>query len=209
MSPTPPPGPDRLRSASSADPAPAEPTPAVPTTSGHALPAVSIRRATIADARAIAEIAVRGWQSAYREILPAGYLDSLTVRAREIGWRHWLENSTDEMPAWVAPAEGAIAGFASAGPPRDDDLATPIAEVYAVYVDSDRQRHGIGRALMETATSHLRGLGASELVLWVFEANAPARAFYEALGWRPDGARQELVLGDAAAVEVRYRLGAR
>ena len=83
-----------------------------------------------------------------------------------------------------------------------------MAEVYAVYVRSDLLRRGVGRALLERAVDHLRADGAADLVLWVFERNAPARAFYEALGWRPDGARQELDLGGIRAIEVRYRLAA-
>jgi hypothetical protein len=44
-----------------------------------------------------------------------------------------------------------------------------------------------------------------ELILWVFEENGESRAFYEALGWRPDGARQVDDFGGAHPIEVRYR----
>jgi GNAT superfamily N-acetyltransferase len=47
--------------------------------------------------------------------------------------------------------------------------------------------------------------GITMLVLWVFEQNQPGRAFYEHLGWRPDGARQVLEIGEARPVEIRYR----
>ena len=157
----------------------------------------------------IAELAVSGWRAAYAAILPADYLAGLSIEARETAWGQLLDAATNpEMCAWIAELDGVPAGFASCGPPRDSDLARPTAEIYAVYVRPDRLRRGVGRALLETAVGQLRADGAADLVLWVFERNAPARAFYEALGWRLDGARQELDLGGTRAIEVRYRLTA-
>jgi GNAT superfamily N-acetyltransferase len=167
---------------------------------------VSIHRATTADARAIAEITVQGWRDAYREILPAAYLAALTIEARAIGWRAWLLAATDATPAWVAAADGRALGFVSAGPPRDDKVEEPAAEIYALYVRTEVHGRGIGRRLLQAATEYLRARGATTLVLWVFEANAPARTFYEGLDWRPDGARRALELGGASALEVRYGL---
>jgi RimJ/RimL family protein N-acetyltransferase len=42
-------------------------------------------------------------------------------------------------------------------------------------------------------------------MLWVFEANAAARGFYERLGWTPDGAAKPFAIGGAVPVELRYR----
>lgn len=51
-----------------------------------------------------------------------------------------------------------------------------------------------------------RSAGAAELTLWVVEANANARRFYEGQGMQPDGARQEHSIGPGAELqEVRYR----
>jgi ribosomal protein S18 acetylase RimI-like enzyme len=176
-------------------------------TSGRAAPGpVSVRRAGPADARAIAEISVAGWQAAYRHILPAGYLAGLHAPPREIGWRSQMEaDAFDELPSWVAEVAGEVIGFVSAGPPRDDDVPAPAGEIYALYVHPDRQRHGAGRALIDVATAHLRAKGSTTLVLWVFERNEVARAFYEAAGWQFEGRRQVLNLGAASAPEVRYR----
>jgi GNAT superfamily N-acetyltransferase len=168
----------------------------------------TLRRAGPGDARAIAEVSVAGWQAAYRGILPDEFLDSLRVDSRERGWHEML--ARDELgrtPAWVAEENGLVSGFVSCGPPRDEDVPLPGAEVYAIYVRPERWRDGLGRALLETATAHLQAGGARTLVLWVLEANDRARAFYESMGWRPDGGRQELDLGGATAMEVRYRFG--
>ena len=166
-----------------------------------------IRRASSPDARSIAEIGVLGWQAAYRGILPDEYLDRLSVDARETAWQMVLEHETSgDTPAWVAQLDGLAIGFLHGGPPRDQDVALPAVEIYAIYVLPDHWRAGAGRALMETALFHWRGRGATVFVLWVLDANATGRSFYEALGWLPDGTRQELEIGGLATTEVRYRL---
>ena len=166
-----------------------------------------IRPARIDDAGAIAEIGVRGWQEAYRGILPGDFLDRLSVTAREVAWRTML--SSDEAgaaPAWLAERDGRAVGFVASGPPRDEDVPLPAAEVYAIYVLPDAWRHGAGRALLAAAVEHWRARGTSTIVLWVLEANARGRAFYEAQGWRPDGGRQEIDFGGFSAIEIRYRI---
>jgi GNAT superfamily N-acetyltransferase len=165
-----------------------------------------VRRAGPDDARAIAEIVVSGWQTTYRGILADEFLDSLRVDARETAWREMLGRDADGgTPAWVAERSGRLVGFVSSGPSRDEDVPRSAAEIYAIYVLPQSWRQGLGSSLLETAVEHWQGGGAHALVLWVFEANERARSFYEAMGWQPDGARQELVLGGTAAFEIRYR----
>lgn len=90
--------------------------------------------------------------------------------------------------------------------PGDDDLSPDHrAEIYTIYVDPVDWRRGIGSALMTAVGEFWQPTGVRELVLWVFEENAEARAFYERLGWQPDGARQVDDFGDARPMEVRYR----
>jgi GNAT superfamily N-acetyltransferase len=168
---------------------------------------VRVRRALPADARAIAEVAVRGWQTAYRGLMPDEFLAGLSVTGREAAWREMLDRDADGgVPAWLAERHGRAVGFASSGPPRDQDVPLPSAEVYAIYVLPEEWRSGIGRLLLQTTAAHWCERGATELVLWVLEGNAPARAFYEAMGWRPDGARQQLEIARTSLTEIRYRL---
>ena len=168
---------------------------------------IRIRRAAPADALAIAEIGVAGWQAAYRGILPDEYLDWLSVAARETAWRMMLESDeAGEAPAWLAERGGRVIGFVAGGPPRDDDVSQAAAEVYAIYVVPDSWRRGAGKALLGTVVDHWRERGVETLVLWVLEANGSGRAFYEAMGWAPDGSRQEIDFGGFTATEVRYRI---
>jgi len=110
-------------------------------------------------------------------------------------------------PTFVALDEAdTVRGFANTGPVRGKDLTHDNrAEVYTVYVDPATWRRGIGAALLAAVDEFWRPTDVRELVLWVFEDNAEARAFYERLGWRPDGARQIDNFGDAQPAEIRYR----
>jgi GNAT superfamily N-acetyltransferase len=172
----------------------------------------AIRRAVPDDARAIAEIGVAGWQAAYRDTLPSDFLAGLRVAPREIAWRARLESDDDDgAPSWVAEDHSRVVGFLASGPPRDEDVApttgerAAVAEIYAIYVLPAKWRSGAGRALLRTAVDEWRRRGITQLVLWVLEENTRGRAFYEAMGWRPDGGRQTLDMGGTEVQEIRYR----
>ena len=139
--------------------------------------------------------------------MPAEFLASISIDAREMAWRSRLESDEAELePGWVAEVDGEPIGYAVSGPPRDEDVSTSAAEVYAIYVHPSAWRSGAGRSLLEAATAEWRARGASELVLWVLEGNERARSFYEALSWTADGSRQEYDMDGFSTLEVRYRL---
>ena len=151
-----------------------------------------IRRATPADAPAIAAVQARTWRHAFADIVDP----------------ERMPNVEDQAPRWVAHLEvggevhvwdqdGRVVGFATAGPDRDH---TGVGELYAIYVDPPAQGAGVGSALLAAAEQSLRGAGHREAILWTFEANGLARAFYERHGWKDDGGREEHL-----APEVRYR----
>jgi hypothetical protein len=49
-----------------------------------------------------------------------------------------------------------------------------------------------------------RGNGYTRAVLWVLRDNQRGHAFYEALGWAPDGAERKETLTPYGLPEVRY-----
>jgi RimJ/RimL family protein N-acetyltransferase len=58
---------------------------------------------------------------------------------------------------------------------------------------------------MDQVRAKVRAAGYASITLWVLEANARARRFYQKAGFTPDGARHEL--DDLGGVtEIRYRL---
>ena len=52
--------------------------------------------------------------------------------------------------------------------------------------------------------SALAGFGFRHAVLWVFEDNMLAQAFYRRHGWTSDGVRQEFEVGGQRPFDVRY-----
>jgi ribosomal protein S18 acetylase RimI-like enzyme len=166
---------------------------------------VVVRPAGPADAAAIARVRIASWRAAYAGIVPATYLDSLDLDAEADRWRTGFAT---RRPGWVraayAGAPPGLAGYVVAGPARHDD-EMGLGEIYAIYVDPQVQGRGIGRALMDAGVRGLTTRGFTEGILWVFEANSPARGFYERMGWAPDGAAKPLDIAGAAPIEVRYR----
>ena len=138
--------------------------------------------------------------------MPDEFLASLAIDAREIAWRSRLESDEEDLaPAWVAERDGAVVGYLVSGPPRDEDAPPDAAEIYAIYVAPEQWRSGTGRALLGVAGAEWASRGTRTLVLWVFDENARARSFYEALGWTADGSRREIDWGGFTTAEVRYR----
>jgi len=152
---------------------------------------MTIRTATIDDARAIAEVHVASWLAAYRGLVPDDVLDARTVQTRTAQWDEWLRKG--ETRTLVT---GGVDGFVT--------FWETSGLIAALYVAPDRARRGIGSALLGAAHAALYAAGHDEPYLWVFEANAPARAFYAAHGYVPDGAR--MVHEPTGAPEIRlYR----
>lgn len=149
-----------------------------------------IRRAVLDDAEGIARVQVRAWHHAYADIVAPEHLAEHTVASRTLRWRELLRR--EDATTLVAEVEGVIGGFATIAP----------GELRALYVDPPAQGAGVGTSLMLEAEDALRGAGHAEAVLWVFEANAHARAFYERHGWAPE---EPLVVNDDRwAPELRY-----
>jgi GNAT superfamily N-acetyltransferase len=169
---------------------------------------IRIRPAEADDAEAIARIQVAAWRTGYGHIVPARWLAELDEADRANRWRGRIGPSANpDSPTFVAVDEtDAVVGFVHTGPLRDDDLPTAgRAEIYTLYVDPGAWRRGVGGALIGAVDAFWAGTDVRELTLWVFEANAEARSFYESLGWRADGATQVDDFGDAQPVEMRLR----
>jgi L-amino acid N-acyltransferase YncA len=179
-------------------------------------PAV-VRLALPDDAEAIADTHVRGWLTTYRGLVPDAVLDGLSVERRTTFWRDTIATETaaassttpvTEARTWVVEEAGHVRGFASTGPVRDQPEGLAGAgEVFAIYLAPEARGRGLGRALFAHVVDDLRARGLDPVVVWVFEANAATRRFYEAAGFRLDGGRQPVDFGETSLPEIRYRLG--
>jgi ribosomal protein S18 acetylase RimI-like enzyme len=166
---------------------------------------MKIRPALPSDARTIAGVHVRTWQSAYRGIVPDAHLDALSVDQRERVFREALTRGSPEM--WVAhtePESEAI-GWIAFGASRDPDAGASVGEIEAIYVLPSHWSTGAGLALWNVARSRLVERQFQSVTLWVLEDNERAIRFYCAAGFTPDiGARKQVTIEGKNLWEGRY-----
>lgn len=153
---------------------------------------MELRLAIPADALAVARIHVRAWQTGYRGVLPAAYLDGLRAEDRAV---RYTFDRLDGPRTTVAVVDGAIAGFATI---YGDELS-------ALHVDPDAWRRGIGSALIARARADLAAAGVVEAHLWLLAGNTRAQQFYERDGWTSDGTRRSELVWGAQVDELQFR----
>ncbi|MER7173180.1 GNAT family N-acetyltransferase [Streptomyces mesophilus] len=165
---------------------------------------VQIREMTRDDIDAVSEIRVRGWQFAYRGLMPQSHLDALSAEEDAVARRKFWAGRPPGVEALVAERDGRVIGFSGFGPSRDDDLAEGTSQVYAIYVHPDVIASGAGRALMDATLERCRAAGARRVALWVLTGNRRARRFYELAGFSADGASAAHDTDGVPVPEVRY-----
>ncbi|MBW8792457.1 MAG: GNAT family N-acetyltransferase [Streptomyces sp.] len=165
-------------------------------------PALRVRPMALADCERVSEIRVRGWQYAYRGLMPQSFLDGLSVERDAERRRSRFRDRGDAVTELVAERGGTIVGWAAHGPYRDGEVRTADAELYALYVDAAHLGTGAGRALLAAVLEQCAGHPC--LYLWVLRENARARRFYEIAGFAADGVEEPYEVDGVPVPEVRY-----
>lgn len=162
-----------------------------------------------ADCARVAEIRVRGWQTAYAGLIPRTYLDAMSVPEETNRRRVYLSEADVNVVNLVAERDGEVLGWSCHGPYRGEDtqLVPTAAELYAVYVHPAHVGKGVGHALLTESTARCTTAGYRRLRLWVLDANSRARRFYEREGFRADGAEESFEVAGVDVPEVRYGRG--
>jgi len=170
---------------------------------GPAQPDFTVRQARGADWPEVAMLHALSWQSAYRGIYPDRFLDEEVVEDRRRWWRGMLPEMDGEDDAvFLAERGGRTIGFACIR--RKADPAGPLLD--NLHVHPSCRRGGIGRCLIGAAASWLVGKAPdAALLLDVWAANAPARAFYRRLGAEEVERFEEPIPGGGTAPIVRMR----
>jgi RimJ/RimL family protein N-acetyltransferase len=92
---------------------------------------------------------------------------------------------------------------------RDNHPSSHHVADLGLMIASSHRRRGIGRALLEQATSWARDAGVRKLELHVFPWNEAAIALYESFGFEREGVRREHYRRDGEYVDailMAYRL---
>ena len=118
------------------------------------------RVAVTSDAADIAKVQIRVWRLAYRGLVTAEYLASLDAKVRAAKWQQWLRNGNT-----IVSVDRRIVGFCSVGKARDVDFNGSTGEMFALYVEPDSWRCGIGAQLCRTGLSLLRSNGFGRMAV--------------------------------------------
>lgn len=142
---------------------------------------ITYRKATTADAGAIARVQVGSWRASFQGILDQAWLESFSVELRTEAYAHRLADRRQFYEMLVAEHVGEVIGICDVGAARVADAYGCAAELYSFYLNKSYQRRGIGHRLFRAAAELLVANGRESVYLEVLEVN-PYRGFYDKLG---------------------------
>lgn len=158
-----------------------------------------IRKATANDIRSMIDLAAesataaRWTEQQYRELTSTG------------AKVHRLAIVAEESPGPVSDAatpSKCLLGFLIAR------VLTPECELENIAVSPAVRRKGIGRQLLDALMQAASETECESVFLEVRESNQAARAFYESVGFKPDG-RRKSYYSNPSEDAILYRLAVR
>jgi ribosomal protein S18 acetylase RimI-like enzyme len=127
----------------------------------------------------------------------ASDIDALTALLIQLGYgvtsdqvrRAVIARVVDYDPVYVATSNGTVVGVIALHIARWIQLDKPIARITAMIVDSQFQRRGIGRRLLDRALEHARQQDCGTIELTTANERDDAHAFYRDLGFEQTSIR--------------------
>jgi GNAT superfamily N-acetyltransferase len=142
--------------------------------------ALRLRDATADDVELIARLHAESWRSAYATMLDPDYLAGPIEQERREVWTARFAAPNDDMHVTIAEQSAAAIGFVCTFG-NDDPMWGALVD--NLHVLPPAKGKGVGRALLASAGEWTaRRYPGSGMYLWVFEANEPARLFYDRMG---------------------------
>ena len=133
----------------------------------------TIRQATSGDLEALVPLF-----DAYRQFYGQG---SNLGAAREFLAERFRRG---ESTVFIAESGGQAVGFTQLFPTFSSVALAPTFVLNDLYVLAEFRRFGVGQRLLEAAVAFCRSAGAVRVSLSTAVTNGPARALYEASGWK-------------------------
>ena len=142
---------------------------------------IELSEATLRDYKDIAALQTESWRSAYRGMLPVSYLDGPILQERETHWQNLMFSAGGKRRGvFLATDCGTLLGFVCV---LLDEEPAWGARLDNIHVRPAHKGRGTGRLLFRSAAEWVSTCEPQwPMHLIVFEANHPARRFYEALG---------------------------
>ena len=161
-----------------------------------------MRAAAAAEAEAIAALHAESWRRTYRGMMPDAFLDGPALEDRRRVWHTRLGTAGADQLVIVAEDGARIIGFICVFARGDDGWGAYIDNLHVAH---DRKQRGLGRALMRQAAEWICATQpGGGVYLWVMEANANARGFYDRRGAHNMETVEQSDPGGGSAPNLRY-----
>lgn len=157
-------------------------------TMGDMTATVVVRRLGVADWRQLRDVRLRALLDSPSAFYST-YEDS--VHQEPARWQSWLE---PPKTVFVADLDGRSAGMIAAIPAGEMEQAPGAVMMVGMWVDPVARGNGVAEALTGALIGWARETGRSRMVLWVYDVNPRAAAFYLRYGFEPTGLTE--VFGD-------------
>ncbi|QEE15281.1 N-acetyltransferase family protein [Promethearchaeum syntrophicum] len=149
---------------------------------------VSIRKAVVSDASAIASININTWKVAYKGIIPQDYLDSRSIVDKIPAWSQRIRNlGKNKKEMFVAEISSQyrtdIVGFSMGGRSSYDDYDID-GDLNAIYILPKYWKQGIGTLLFNAIVKSFLDMNYKTMVIWALKDNSACN-FYLKMGGIP------------------------
>ncbi len=165
---------------------------------------IIIRKASLVDARDIAEIHARSFKEGHREFMPEESLIKVNQAELTNRWQGRLNQANSYT--LVAEVNQKIIGliyFTIHQKTSENDVS---AEIVYFYIDPNNWRKGVGTLLWKATIDFLIIENIPKVFGWVLKSNPKSRAFYESLGAKPDGIEETVEKLGTTIIQIRYSL---
>ena len=141
-----------------------------------------IRKAKIEDSNSIANLILRGWQTAYKGLIDQELLDDMKEDEMSKGWKKNIFSQNESNNIYVYEEENRILGVIRFGKVDDKNDRCHNAEIYVLYVEPELKRNGIGSKLFNYAKAYFIEHNTTDLIIWCLKENEPSIEFYKKMG---------------------------
>ncbi len=135
-----------------------------------------IREGTKNDAEQIAKLKIKNYQKTYSNIFSDQFLNEMNIEEEKQKYIRGLQN----RKVLVYYDEDKILGYVYFGKRKNHKEILPDydGEIYAIYVDVEFQRKGIGKKLILAALNGLIN-DYNKIILWCIKDNYNSLQFYK------------------------------